>query len=447
MVYNHATTYKDWTMPIKGIVGRQFEMISLHTGRSVKILFIRAWHLLLLAVILMGCSGNSTSALQHSSPLKITPPDEYATEGFDFQRTRWNLHEHTISPATISHLQLYWISNLKINAHPTAPIVANGFVYFGAGSHMYALNASSGTPRWISDPVEGIITSTPSEVSGIIYAGSISVSLPSAGSSVYAFNAATGRLLWKTQPIRYDIIASTTVANNIIYIGTALDPKLYAFNAKTGKPLWTSVPLEGFDHEEAVANGIVYADNHKLYAFDAITGKIRWSIQVIPPRKDIAELSPPVFMDSTVYIGSVAGLYAFDATTGKFLWIVPIKEGCAFYTALANGVAYIVSGEGKLYAIDAIKGKIRWISTNHYASNPMIANNVIYIHVNNSLHALDATTGKELWTSEKLATGAVFGPFDMAILDGVIYDSSCTTTDPVNTTCKGRIYAFHLPNK
>jgi outer membrane protein assembly factor BamB len=49
--------------------------------------------------------------------------------------------------------------------------------------------------------------------------------------------------------------------------------------------------------------------------------------------------------------------------------------------AVANGVVYVGSYDGKLYALDAVTGALKWsyATGHHFSSNPAVANGVVYV--------------------------------------------------------------------
>src|SRR5436309_1642443 len=127
------------------------------------------------------------------------------------------------------------------------------------------------------------------------------------------------------------------------------------------------------DSSPAVANGFVYVGSQdgNLYAFDAATGQ----------KKGVANVgnstsSSPTIADGLIYIGSDNGnLYAFDATmAGQSNWVpkwvaatnpaTPTKQrGIASSPAVADGLVYVSSRDGKLYAFDASTGQPKWVAS------------------------------------------------------------------------------------
>lgn len=134
--------------------------------------------------------------------------------------------------------------------------------------------------------------------------------------------------------------------------------------------------------------------------------------------------------DGVVYYGHYCGQFiAVNANTGARLWSRTIQ---AVHTgqAVVHGVAYVATrctygGCGRLYAFDAKTGQTiwTWIPTNREIGNPVVEDEIVYISSNrytpengqfdHLLHALDATTGEELWNHSPGGMAAV--------ADGVVY--------------------------
>lgn len=81
-------------------------------------------------------------------------------------------------------------------------------------------------------------------------------------------------------------------------------------------------------------------------------------------------------------------------------WRFPTGGDVTSSPAVANGVVYAGSGDGKLYVIDERTGVLRWAfdAGSPIHSSPAVANDVVYIVTREStLIALDAKSGKPRW--------------------------------------------------
>jgi outer membrane protein assembly factor BamB/serine/threonine protein kinase len=350
--------------------------------------------------------------------------------GFDPQHMHFNPYEKVLNPVNISRLVPYWTASADAspnNAIDCSPAVVNGVVYVCSNnSKLYALDASTGKPRWTASMGSSTESySSPAIANGVVYVGG------STDSNLQAFDATTGKSRW-TAPTGGFAYSSPAVASGVVYVGT-FGNGLQAFDATTGKSRWTA-PTDSFIYSSpAVANGVVYVGTYfgKLYAFDALTGKSRWTAST----GDIIETSPTV-ANGIVYV-SLDGqrLLAFNASTGAALWTAHIGGRLLSSPAVANGVIYVGSLDNKLYAFDATTGKFLWSAPtgDYIETDPTVANGVVYIGSSDGkLYAFDTTTGKFLWSA---STGKSIIYSSPAIANGVVYIGSSD----------GKLYAFHLP--
>jgi outer membrane protein assembly factor BamB len=145
--------------------------------------------------------------------------------------------------------------------------------------------------------------------------------------------------------------------------------------------------------------------------------------------------SSPAVANGVVYIGSDDGkMYALDAMTGARLWSYPTGGFINSSPAVARGVVYIGSSDRKVYALDARTGIKLWSypTRDDIFSSPAVAQGVVYIgSYDHKVYALDAKTGARLWS---YPTGSnIFS--SPAVANGVLYIGSANDN----------VYAFHLP--
>lgn len=259
--------------------------------------------------------------------------------------------------------------------------VADGTVYFvsSAGS-LAAIDASSGQPRWVyaieyerrfeaknlhgyPSPAQTVpdawdlFTSSPAVVNGRIFFGS-------GDGNVYAIDARTGVLQWKF--VTKDVVhASPAVVDGTVYIGS-WDGNFYAIDADTGQHKWVFAAGQdeaihnqvGFQSSAAVVDGTVYVgcrDAH-VYALDAKTGRKKWDY---PTSKSWVNGTPAV-RNGMVYVGTSdsSRFMALDARTGRLRFNLDAKSYVFSSAALAGGLAYFGSHNGRVYAVDATSGSL-----------------------------------------------------------------------------------------
>ena len=201
----------------------------------------------------------------------------------------------------------------------SSPAVNEGLVYFGSGDgNLYALNAETGQLKW-KFATQGVVHSSPAVAGGVVYFGSWD-------SYLYALDAATGQEKWKF---------------------------------KTGEDR-TNYNQVGIQSSPAVDGGVVYfgcRDAH-LYALDARTGQEKWNFDA---HGTWINTSPAIY-EGAAYVGlSVPAVFgAVDIKTGQVRFHLDARFMVFSSAALAGGMAYFGSFNGKLYAVDLKTGQFNW---------------------------------------------------------------------------------------
>jgi outer membrane protein assembly factor BamB len=177
-----------------------------------------------------------------------------------------------------------------------------------------------------------------------------------------------------------------------------------------------------------VADGLVFmgSNDHFLYALDAAKGTQVWKFST-----DANVNSTPAVAQGVVYVLSLDGnAYALDEHTGKLLWkfqtggesrlnragiygLAPSREVVPdpwdfllSSPTVAQGVVYFGSGDHHVYALDARTGKQLWSfeAADVVHSSPAVVDGVVYIGCwDGTFYALHASTGQLAW---KFTTGA-----------------------------------------
>jgi len=111
--------------------------------------------------------------------------------------------------------------------------------------------------------------------------------------------------------------------------------------------------------------------------------------------------SSPAVAKGIVYVGSDDGrLWAFKAAGGSVLWSRATGDRIRSSPAVADGVVYIGSDDGRLYAFDAVTGTRRWSRAlgGRVTAPPLVAGGRVFVGSRGgTFFALDAKTGKVRW--------------------------------------------------
>jgi outer membrane protein assembly factor BamB len=148
-----------------------------------------------------------------------------------------------------------------------------------------------------------------------------------------------------------------------------------------------------------------------LYALDANTGAIVWKFTT-----QGLITSSPTIADNAVFITSeepaAGAIYKIDANSGTQIWKKQLTYEQQFTggtdmqgtPTVANGMVYVSANLRTYYGLDAATGDTVWVFTNPDAtefivSSPIYLNGELFLIDKFDIAALNATTGKKIWSS------------------------------------------------
>jgi len=165
-----------------------------------------------------------------------------------------------------------------------------------------------------------------------------------------------------------------------------------------------------------VSQDMVYTSSSSVNAINRATGKRAWYFT--PPGEFIYEdifnangVSALKLDGNVLYFGGYQKtLFALDATTGKELWNYPL--GRHMLESIENDTQRVYVGTSRVvYAINKKDGTLAWqmdIPSREKEGqfNPLkLANGTVYVVSGKAVYALDARTGKEVWTYRPIGDG------------------------------------------
>jgi outer membrane protein assembly factor BamB len=282
-----------------------------------------------------------------------------------------------------------------------------------------------------------------------------------------------GKVAWAFESLNYDtyktladmdggFMAPTTpaVVGDRIYFCTG--PFFFALDA-SGKQLYR-IKLPGRTlASPAVVDGVAFvpADDGKLHALEAATGATKWTTAIGAPTLlrqvdnwDVYQSSAAV-ADGVVYVGSTDGrIYAIDAKTGAERWHFQTKHVVRATPAIADGRVFCGSWDGFVYALDAATGRLAWqvdtridgVPWNSVQGSCAVANGVVYVGSRSTFtFALAAGTGKVLW---KHSHDGGWVPSSPAVRDGICYVGQSDGSKAVAIDASGnRLWAYSPSNE
>ena len=171
--------------------------------------------------------------------------------------------------------------------------------------------------------------------------------------------------------------------------------------------------------------------------------KQRWAVNFGQP------MSYPLIADGKVYVtvknatfGQGTTLVALDAADGSLVWAQPLGGSFPWSAACyENGRVFALNGSGLLRAFDGATGNLVWsvvFGQSIYNAPPTVSNGVVYVSGELRVHAINANTGAQLW-STSVINGDTSSP---AIGDGVYVSYSCPNVYKLDIATGTKIWHY-----
>ncbi len=263
------------------------------------------------------------------------------------------------------------------------PVLDGDRVYVAADpGDLYALNATGENRVAWQFRANAALHGTPAVFGNAVYIGANDGNL-------YAIHRETGRLLWSynakpLQPRAFQFYSTATQSNGFVYVGTA-GGRLYCLDAQTGRPVWEKALPDWVRSRPLVIGNAVYAASMDgtvtAIRAGAAGGQVLWQNKV-GTHQILADLvgTPTGLLvsSSDLYLNSL------NPATGKLQWRQSLLES-----------AFI---DGQRYTADYMAGGA------DYQSSPTVVQGRVFVGgPDHFVHAMDASTGRELWRFETSA--------------------------------------------
>lgn len=287
------------------------------------------------------------------------------------------------------------------NRVETTPVCSGGRIFVvNVKGGLFAIDAK-GKDLWkVENPKDAFLTPA------IVADGK--VVLGTLNGRLRAYDAATGKDAWD-----YDVAGNLQGSPNRVELPggkkgvvavSQSDGSLHAVDLESGKGAWKAPPIDRCDGSPGVGGGRVVlgscASALHVVLVDRSEGRID-----IPLGGDSQVAGGVAVADGIAYAGTRNGkLVAVDLAAEKILWTNEDAKKESFATPAVNRTLVVTtSDDGKVYALRRDTGGRAWdYDTGARPFSPVIAGNRVVVTSGGTLLLLDLETGKKIW-SEKVA--------------------------------------------
>lgn len=296
--------------------------------------------------------------------------------------------------------------------------VGKDVVYVSYGGSVLAIDPSNGSQKWrypANVDIQKQFFAPPVSANGYILVGS-------QNNTFYALDAASGTEKWIFSEARGKWIASPLVVGTKIYAPNG-DGSLYTFSMEGSKG-WKMSAKAGIWATPLSDGKLLYvlSQDRNLYAVSIQSGEIAW-------QKDLGSASmysPVMSPEGIIYSSTIGGqVVAVNTKTHEFVWQTPFQaKGALWGTPVLNGGSLFVADEtGKFYAINAKTGvgEGEWeINSGVVAGGTLFGKGMIFVTMNGDVVGI--TEKGEKFLNQKI-NGKLYSPpvvYGEVLLIGVL---------------------------
>lgn len=232
---------------------------------------------------------------------------------------------------------------------------------------------------------------------------------------VAAVDASSGKRVWKVA-LDMPLGGGVGTGGELVFVGS-LDGDVVALEAETGAERWRT-KLSSEILAAPSGNGdivVAQVQDGRIVGLDAQSGDERWQFEIEVPVLSLRGTSAPLVEGNTVITGFANGkAYAFAAATGDMKWEnrITVPQGRSELERmvdidgeplLVGDIVYAVSYQGRIGAVSRT-GRGIWYQDIDSINGPAYGLQQVYVsETNGDVKALRATSGRVLWTNDKLS--------------------------------------------
>jgi outer membrane protein assembly factor BamB len=303
---------------------------------------------------------------------------------------------------------------VTLPAQVSYPLIAEGKVFVTTGSTadnatrtpvLHALDQASGQTLWSQTlPLYWPRVNAAYDGGKIFVVGTDPVCCDGV---LLAYNAETGNLVWRAQlPWQYATDAPPTAANGVVYVsGSGSGSALFAVSEDDGRILARQSVTWGDQSSPALSNGAVFVS----YACNQAFGFAQTTLTPLWHYSGACSGGggkTTVYADGRLYTRDWEGSLVLDASNGSLLRTYE-PQGVRIYAPAVDATGVFATFPGAYLSAESLDGLPLWTFTGDYQLNttPLIINTnsgrfVVVGSWLGHLYALDAETGREVWSTD-----------------------------------------------
>lgn len=305
---------------------------------------------------------------------------------------------HSCWPVSRSQLRALLLAFVMVASLPAMSIAFTGGMTGGSDGVVSANDYENTEPQ----------TTNVSDESGVVAIGS-----DYGGGTLRAYHANNGTQIFQSN--LDDRVMETAYDDGVFYTLTAYDGCVGCDDTATlravdmnGDQLWSyEVGLDDVGSELTVIDGIIYFTyQDELIAFNPDTQQPEWTA---PGSGNVH------VVDGVAYTTSGNSIVGYDAGSGSEVWNYTDPDGVG--TPNIRGDTMFYSDGENITALNTDDESVRW-SENGLGSLDVLVGGYIYNSNDNSIQAIDASTGDTVWTWNNPNEIGLVGP---TFHDGRLY--------------------------
>lgn len=278
-----------------------------------------------------------------------------------------------------------WRANTALPVRGAATVARDLVAVVQVDGTVLGFDAATGTERWryelgIDLPPKAAATyGSVLELDGDLVAGN--------QRRLATLDAATGRPLWVRDPVRgqseFPSLATVAAADGVA-VGV-FDRELgglYAWDHRSAELLWNVFGWDALsiNASPVISDGVVYFSNGstEVYAYELATGAKRWRVKLDPNGYDwaIATIGTPAIAQGVLVVPTLwRDLAGLDASSGRVLWRLSASAGSELRTThyrgrdepgwastpvITGSIVWAADTAGQLVALDLHTGAVLW---------------------------------------------------------------------------------------